>query len=213
VPTEEDLEALMQHVGYEDVVLSGQTVTMEEGCTLDLGAVGKGLGCDRISEYLKGIPEVDGALINLGGSSVMSYGTKPDGSSWKIAVTDPRDTEGDYLGVISLEGEEFLSTSGDYAKYFIQDGVRYHHILDPSTGYPAQSGVQAVTVVCDNGLYADGLSTACFVLGVEKGTELLKQYGADGLFVDDQRNVLLTEGMESRFELIQTSYSVKRAGE
>ena len=85
-------------------------------------------------------------ILNLGGSSVMSYGSKPDGSAWQVAVTDPRDTEGDYLGVVTLNGTEFLSTSGDYEKYFIEDGVRYHHILDPATGYPARSGLTSVTV-------------------------------------------------------------------
>ena len=118
-------------------------------------------------------------LQRVGGSSVMSYGSKPDGSAWQVAVTDPRDTEGDYLGVVTLNGTEFLSTSGDYEKYFIEDGVRYHHILDPATGYPARSGLTSVTVVCDDGLNADGLSTACFVLGKEKAEELLKKYNAD----------------------------------
>ena len=96
----------------------------------------------------------------------MTYGSKPDGSSWNVAVTDPRaENEDDYLGVVALNGTEFLSTSGDYEKYFIENGVRYHHIMDPSTGYPAESGVTGVTVVCDSGLEADALSTACFVLG------------------------------------------------
>ena len=140
----------------------------------------------------------------------MSYGRKPDGSSWNVAVTDPRaENDDDYLGVVALNGTEFLSTSGDYEKYFIENGVRYHHIMDPSTGYPAESGVTGVTVVCDSGLEADALSTACFVLGVEKGTLLLKAYGADGLFVDEDHHVYLTEGMKERFSLLADSYSVE----
>lgn len=138
----------------------------------------------------------------------MSYGSKPDGSSWQVAVTDPRDTEGDYLGVVTLNGTEFLSTSGDYEKYFIEDGVRYHHILDPSTGYPARSGLTSVTVVCDDGLNADGLSTACFVLGKDKAAKLLEKYNADGLFVDDSGHVWLTDGMKERFQLLKDTYSV-----
>lgn len=116
--------------------------------------------------------------------------------------------EGDYLGVVSLNGTEFLSTSGDYEKYFIEDGVRYHHILDPSTGYPARSGLTSVTVVCSDGLDADGLSTACFVLGREKAKKLLEQYNADGLFVDESGHVYLTEGMKERFQLMKDTYSV-----
>ena len=164
----------------------------------------------EILEYLETQKDVSAALMNLGGSSVMTYGSKPDGSSWNVAVTDPRaENDDDYLGVVALNGTEFLSTSGDYEKYFIEDGVRYHHIMDPSTGYPAKSGVTGVTVVCDTGLEADALSTACFVLGVEKGAELLKTYGADGLFVDEDHHVYLTEGMKERFSLLADSYSVE----
>lgn len=209
IPEETELKDLLEKVGYEKVSLSGNTLVMEPGCTLDLGAVGKGIGCDVIADFLEKQPDVDGALVNLGGSSVVTYGEKPDGSAWKIALTDPRNTEGDYLGAVSLEGESYLSTSGDYEKYFIEDGVRYHHILNPSDGYPVHNGITAVTVVCDRGLDADGLSTACFVLGIEKGSELLKEYGADGIFVDEENCVYLTEGMEDRFELLQDSYEVK----
>ena len=182
VPAEDDLKSLLADVGYDKVILNGNDVTMPEGVTLDLGAAGKGIGCDAAKKILDADKDVSGMILNLGGSSVMSYGSKPDGSAWQVAVTDPRDTEGDYLGVVTLNGTEFLSTSGDYEKYFIEDGIRYHHILDPSTGYPARSGLTSVTVVCDDGLDADGLSTACFVLGKDKAEELLKKYNADGLF-------------------------------
>lgn len=208
VPAEDDLKSLLADVGYDKVILNGNDVTMPEGVTLDLGAAGKGIGCDAAKKILDADKDVSGMILNLGGSSVMSYGSKPDGSAWQVAVTDPRDTEGDYLGVVTLNGTEFLSTSGDYEKYFIEDGIRYHHILDPSTGYPARSGLTSVTVVCDDGLDADGLSTACFVLGKDKAEELLKKYNADGLFVDDSGHVWLTEGMKERFQLLKDTYSI-----
>ena len=208
VPAEDDLKSLLADVGYDKVILNGNDVTMPEGVTLDLGAAGKGIGCDAAKKILDADKDVSGMILNLGGSSVMSYGSKPDGSAWQVAVTDPRDTEGDYLGVVTLNGTEFLSTSGDYEKYFIEDSIRYHHILDPSTGYPARSGLTSVTVVCDDGLDADGLSTACFVLGKDKAEELLKKYNADGLFVDDSGHVWLTEGMKERFQLLKDTYSI-----
>ena len=189
IPSDDELNSMLENVGYGKVTLDGNKVTMPKGVTLDLGAAGKGIGCDAAKKVLDADKNVSGMILNLGGSSVMSYGSKPDGSAWQVAVTDPRDTEGDYLGVVTLNGTEFLSTSGDYEKYFIEDGVRYHHILDPATGYPARSGLTSVTVVCDDGLNADGLSTACFVLGKEKAEELLKKYNADGLFVDDSDHV------------------------
>ena len=208
IPSDDKLNSLLENVGYDKVTLDGNKVTMPEGVTLDLGAAGKGIGCDAAKKILDADKNVSGMILNLGGSSVMSYGSKPDGSTWQVAVTDPRDTEGDYLGVVTLNGTEFLSTSGDYEKYFIEDGVRYHHILDPATGYPARSGLTSVTVVCDDGLNADGLSTACFVLGKEKAEELLKKYNADGLFVDDSDHVWMTEGMKERFQLLKDTYSI-----
>lgn len=208
VPDAQSLEELLKNVGYEKVVLKKDQVILPEGMTLDLGAAGKGIGCDEIQKVLDQHPEISGAIINLGGSSVMTYKDKPDGSLWQIAVTDPRDTQGDYLGVVALNGTEFLSTSGDYEKYFVQDGIRYHHILDPNTGYPAQNGLTSVTVVCKNGLEADALSTACFVLGREKAQKLLEIYEADGLFVDDSGNVFLTDGMKERFQLLKDTYSI-----
>lgn len=209
VPEQSELEALLKDVGYQNVTLDGNKVTLAEDTTLDLGATGKGIGCDVISEFLKDQKEVEGMILNLGGSSVMAYGQKPDDSPWKVAVTDPRDTEGDYLGAITIKGGEFLSTSGDYEKYFMEDGKRYHHILDPKTGYPVWNGLDSVTIVCDNGLLADGLSTACFVLGMDDAMELLEKYDADAMFVDEDKNIYLTDGMKERFELMKNTYTVK----
>lgn len=211
VPDASELAGLLESCGPEKVSLAGQTVTLSQGARLDLGAVGKGIGCDEIASFLQADDKVSGAIVNLGGSSVMSYGEKPDGSLWQVAITDPRDTEGDYLGAVTLRGTEFLSTSGDYEKYFMEDGVRYHHILDPATGCPVQNGLTSVTVVASNGLDADGLSTACFVLGREKGFQLLEEYDADGLFVDEEGRVFLTEGMKERFRLMkEEAYTVAR---
>lgn len=208
VPEQEDLQMLLQRSGYEKIQLDGKSVTLADGCTLDLGAVGKGIGCDVIAEELRKQEEITGMILNLGGSSVMAYGEKTDQSPWKVALTDPRDVEGEYLGAIALEGGEFLATSGDYEKYFMKDGIRYHHILDPQTGFPVQNGLTSVTVVCDSGLLADGLSTACFVLGLNDALKLLETYDADGIFVDEEHNLYLTSGMKERFELLKQTYTM-----
>lgn len=206
VPDEEEIEKLLEHVGYEKVAVDGDKVRLEEGTTLNLGAEGKGIGCDRVMEFLRTQPDVSSALINLGGSSVMTYGYKPDGNPWRIAITDPRDNRGDYLGVVSLGADEYLSTSGDYEKFFMENDVRYHHIMDPKTGAPSRSGLMSVTIVCDRGICADALSTACFVLGREKGMELAALYGADALLVDEEFQVYVSEGMEERFTLMKDGY-------
>ena len=111
VPEQTELDDLLKDVGYQKVSLDGYKVTLEKGTTLDLGATGKGIGCDVVSDFLKTQKDVSGMILNLGGSSVMVYGEKPDGSEWKVAVTDPRDVEGEYLGAITLEGGEFLSSA------------------------------------------------------------------------------------------------------
>ena len=211
VPDQSEIDTLLPEVGYEKIQVDGNNVTLLDGCTLDLGAVGKGMGCDLIMDYLQTQPDVVGMILNLGGSSVMTYGEKPDGSSWKVALTDPRDTEGDYLGAITLDANQFLSTSGDYEKYFIEDGIRYHHILDPKTGYPVQNGLTSVTIVCDQGYLADGLSTACFVLGMDAAKPLLEKYGAEAVFVDEDKNVYVTSGLMDKFELMKDGYTVNEA--
>ena len=208
VPDQSEIDTLLPEVGYEKIQVDGNNVTLLDGCTLDLGAVGKGMGCDQIMDYLQTQPDVFGMILNLGGSSVMTYGEKPDGSSWKVALTDPRDTEGDYLGAITLDANQFLSTSGDYEKYFIEDGIRYHHILDPKTGYPVQNGLTSVTIVCDQGYLADGLSTACFVLGMDAAKPLLEKYDAEAVFVDEDKNVYVTSGLMDKFELMKDGYVV-----
>ena len=211
VPDQSEIDTLLPEVGYEKIQVDGNNVTLLDGCTLDLGAVGKGMGCDLIMDYLRSQPDVSGMILNLGGSSVMTYGEKPDGSSWKVALTDPRDTEGDYLGAITLDANQFLSTSGDYEKYFIEDGIRYHHILDPKTGYPVQNGLTSVTIVCDQGYLADGLSTACFVLGMDAAKPLLEKYDAEAVFVDEDKNVYVTSGLMDKFELMKDGYTVNEA--
>lgn len=194
VPDPEELASLLEKVDYRKVQLQEGSVLLPEGVTLDLGAVGKGAGCDRISAFLAKHQEISGALISLGSSSMLTYGEKPDGTPWKIGIRDPRSEDpGEYLGVAELTGLQFLSTSGDYEQFFEKDGVRYHHILDPETGYPADSGLASVTVVAGNGLISDGLSTACFILGLEEGRQLLRSYDAAGIFITTDGEII-TEG-------------------
>ncbi len=211
IPSQEEISRLLEESGYEKIHLGAEEdrgwVELEEGASIDLGAVGKGIGCDEAVAFLKKDPQVKGAVIAVGGS-VLTLGAKPDGTPWKVAIRDPRGGQEELLGVLELEGERYVSTSGDYEKYFIQDGKRYHHILDPATGYPADAGLISVTVLGENGALSDGLSTACFVLGSEKGAELLKEYGAEGIFVDKDKKVYVTEGIREKFSLEASGYVV-----
>ena len=131
--------------------------------------------------------DMKGAIVSVGGS-ILAWGNyNKAGDKWQIAVAHPRN-EGEYLGVLSID-EGFVSTSGDYERYFEKDGKRYHHILDATTGYPAETDIISVTVVCDSGIISDALSTACFILGYEKSQELLKECNASAIFVDKDMNI------------------------
>ncbi|MDE5678834.1 MAG: FAD:protein FMN transferase [Lachnospiraceae bacterium] len=197
IPSHEQIMLALSHTGYENLSLTDGAVTLPKDMAIDLGSAGKGIACDRIAAYLKE-QSVYGAVVSVGGS-VVTIGKKPDGTPWQIGIVDPRDTSS-FIGILYLEGENFVSTSGDYERYVEVDGVRYHHILNPATGYPADSGVRSVTILCDSGILSDALSTACFVLGEEKGAELAESYGAQALFIDMEGNVSMTDGMRQFFK-------------
>ncbi len=197
IPDESVLRSVLANIGYEKVILEGEKIYLPEGMSLDLGAVGKGIACDRIGGYLEEREAIQGAVISVGGS-IMTYGSKPDGGSWNVAIVHPRE-EGSYLGTLSLQGEWYVSTSGDYERYVEKDGVRYHHILEPKTGYPVNNNVCSVTILSDGGLLSDALSTACFVLGVEEGRKLAEEFGAEALFVTKELEIFMTDGMEKYF--------------
>lgn len=198
VPEQDDLQEALKHTGYESIGLQEGRVILPEGMELNLGAVGKGIACDRIGAFLREQESVTGAVISVGGS-ILTYGSKPDASEWKVAIVHPRE-DGASLGMLSLTGEWYISTSGDYERYVEKDGRRYHHIINPENGYPADSGLCSVTILSKNGLLSDALSTACFVLGPVKGRQLAEMYEAEALFVTNGQELIMTEGMKKIFK-------------
>ncbi len=196
VPSDEEIQSGLSFVGYENVKISGNTVSVPSGVHLDLGASGKGAGADEAISALKNTKGVTGAVVSVGGT-VGVFGTNPNSDHWGVGVRKPERENTGYIAVIKLYKDSFVSTSGSYEKYFESDGKIYHHILSPFTGYPAESGLKSVTVITyDSGVYADSLSTACFVLGYEKSLELLKKYSADAFFIMDDGSVKMTDGIK-----------------
>ena len=204
IPEAEQIATALQTTGWQRIRLlqgadGSRKVSIPEGMQLDLGAVGKGVALEEIRRILEEHSEVSGAVISVGGS-ILTYGSRQKGGAWQIAVTDPLNPS-ESVGVLTLDGEYCVSTSGDYERYVEVDGVRYHHILDPRTGSPARSDVAGVTIVTKDGFLSDALSTACFVLGQEEGRKLLKKYDAEGLFIDHEGNISMTDGMQEYFHL------------
>ncbi|MBQ8913594.1 MAG: FAD:protein FMN transferase, partial [Lachnospiraceae bacterium] len=173
VPAENEIKNALKNVGYNSIHIyaSDKYVVLDkEDFLLDLGATGKGFA---LNIAYKSLTEhnVDGAMVSVGGS-ILVYGTKDSGKNndaWRVGIRNPKGSQEDMIGYLEFpcakDFQKYISTSGNYEKFVQKDGTIYHHILDSSTGYPASSGLAGVTVVCDNGLISDGLSTACYVLG------------------------------------------------
>ena len=196
VPSDEELQKGLSFVGYQNIKISGNSVSVPAGVHLDLGASGKGAGADEAVSALKNTKGVSGAVVSVGGT-VGVFGKNPNSDHWGVGVRKPERDNTGYIAVIKLYKDSFVSTSGIYEKYFESDGKTYHHILSPFTGCPAESGLKSVTVVTyDSGVYADSLSTACFVLGYEKSLELLEKYSADAFFIMDDGSVKMTDGIK-----------------
>ena len=198
VPTQEEIENLLTQVDYRKVTLENGTASIAQGMEVDLGSVAKGYTGDQVSQLLRE-GGVTSALLNLGGN-VQLVGGKPDGSDWRVAVQDP-ESDG-YLGVLSLRDKAAI-TSGGYERYFVgDDGEVYWHIIDPATGEPARSGLISVTVIGDRGVVCDALSTALFVMGLDKAAEYWRRYGDfEAVFVAEDGSVAITSGLQDCFTL------------
>lgn len=193
VPDAEALRALLPLVGMDRLRVDGDTVWAEPGTRVDFGGIAKGFASNRLVE-LAAEYGIQSALFTLGGN-VQALGSKPDGSAWRIGVMDPRDPS-DVIGVLSVRDCAVI-TAGGYQRYFEADGVRYHHILDPHTGCPAEAGLLSATVVSGDGAMADALSTALFVLGEAEAVRLYRDTGGfEMLLVRSDGSVLVTENLD-----------------
>lgn len=199
LPEQTTIEEGLKASGYKKVELEENKIYLPLGMQLDMGAVGKGIALDEIRQYLSENLGITGGVISVGGS-IVTYGSKPDASPWRVGVVNPMNSAAN-LGYLELTGEWCVSTSGDYERYVEVGGERYHHIIDPQTGYPADSGVRGVTILSKDGLLSDALSTACFILGAEEGCRLAEGFGAEVLFVKADGEIVMTDGMKQYFHL------------
>lgn len=193
-----DLTALVDYTRIDYDPASG-AVALPTGMEIDLGSVAKGCAGREAAQLLRQAG-VASALLNLGGN-IQTVGSRPDGDPWQIGVKDP--ATGQPMMVLSIR-DQAVVTSGGYERYFQQDGRTYWHIMDPDSGRPAENGLRSVTIVGDNGLVCDGLSTALFVMGLERAARFwAASDDFEAIFVTDDGTVYLTQGLTNRFALTQ----------
>lgn len=202
LPSESEIKTALADVGYKNVSVSGNAVQIKKGQSLDLGAVGKGFTCDKIKDLLdKG--RTKSAVVSIGGS-LLIYGSR----TFSVGIVNP-DNDKQSMGTLKLK-DTCVSTSGDYEKYFEQDGKRYHHILNATTGYPATSEFKSVTVVCESGIISDALSTVCYIVGYRKSIEILEEYDAEAVFIFNNNAVKVTDGLSEKFTVTDDSYTLDK---
>lgn len=200
VPSKNEISKLLKNVDSSKIEFDEKSSSIKLGknMKIDLGGIAKGYTSSRVMQIFKDCGVTSG-LVSLGGN-VQALGTKTDGTDWQIAIENP-DKSSDYIGVVSVKDKAVI-TSGGYERYFEKNGKTYHHILDPKTGYPAESGLKSVTIVSDNGTLADALSTSLFVMGKEKALDYWREYKNefDTVLVEDDGNITITDGLKKVFK-------------
>lgn len=216
VPSESDLAAKLALVDAGKIILSeenGQTsISLPEGMEIDLGGIAKGYTSGRVMDVMKSYG-IKSAVINLGGNAHV-LGNKTDGSQWKVGIQDPEDENG-YLGGVSVTDKAII-TSGGYERYFVDEdtGVKYHHIIDPKTGYSANNGLISVTIVSADSTLADGLSTSLFVLGTEDAITYCEEHcaedGFDAIMEDEDGKLYITDGIYDDFINMNNNKNIEK---
>lgn len=214
VPEKKTIENLLKNVDASKIHLNEKnaSVTLPKNAEIDLGGIAKGYTSDKIMEIFRSYG-VEAGMVSLGGN-VQTYRTKPDGSLWKVGIENP-DQGKDYLGILTIR-DQAVVTSGGYERYFEKDGKRYHHIIDPKTGYPAETGLKSVTVVSEDGTLADGLSTALFVMGKAKALDYWNRHSGefDVILEETDGTITVTGGIaesftsEYDFDVIETERKI-----
>ena len=210
VPTQAEIEEKLPLIGYNDIELNDEDKTVylkRKGMIIDLGGIAKGYTADVISNILTE-EGVKSAIIDLGGN-IFAHGKKVNGDDWRIGIQDPYSDRGDKVGVITVSNKSVV-TSGIYERYIEKDGIKYHHILSPLTGYPYENEIAGITIVSDKSVDGDALSTSVFAMGVEEGMNFVNSIdGIDAIFVTKDNKVYITDGLKGNFSLTNDSFTLE----
>jgi len=210
VPAADEIRRAIALIDYRKVEVNTTTSTVylgKHGMGLDLGSIAKGYAADEVARIVRA-QGVRSALIDLGGN-VLTFGTKPDGSRWRIGIQNPGEARGTKIGYVEITAGS-VTTAGTYERFFEQAGKRYFHILDARTGYPAWNGLSAVAIVAPDSITADGYDTLVFTLGLERGRALVESTKGriEAVFITEKRQVLVTPGLRSRFTLTDSGFTL-----
>ena len=200
LPDAEELARAAALCDWRQVQIDGNTVTVPAGCMIDLGGIAKGYIADAVRQFLKDRGVTRG-ILSFGGN-IVTIGTKEGGAPWKIGLQDIDGQPGESMGRIACAREASFVTSGIYERGFEVDGVFYHHILDPATGWPVQNELAAVTVITTESIRGDALSTALFALGLDRGLALAEELpDTEAVFITRNRQFRWTSGAEGMVEI------------
>ncbi|MBD9055336.1 MAG: FAD:protein FMN transferase [Eubacterium ventriosum] len=207
VPNKKELERTLKNINESKIKYDSKTrvAKLDKKMKIDFGGIAKGYTSSEVMKVFKD-NGIKSGLVSLGGN-VQALGAKPDGSKWKVAVQNP-DSDESYIGVLEIAGKAVI-TSGGYERYFEKDGKTYHHIIDPATGYPADSGLKSVTIISSDGTLADGLSTSLFIMGIDKAEKYWRTNSDkfDAILLTNDNKQYVTEGIYSDYS---TDYPVEK---
>lgn len=204
VPAESELQEALEKVDASQVVIDGDQVTLGTSQEMDLGGIAKGYTSARVMEIFREYGITSG-MVSLGGN-VQTLNTRPDGKPWKIGIQNPNGQQGSLLAVLSVENKAVI-TSGGYERYFEEDGNTYIHILNPKTGYPADSGLVSVSVISENGMLADALSTSLYLMGEEQAAGYWRTHADefDMILETEDGTLYVTEGISQEIQTDNTT--------
>jgi len=203
IPEKLKIEEIRKLVNYRDVLLNenkNSIMLKQKQQALDVGGIAKGFAADEVRDIFYK-HNIKSALIDLGGN-IFALGSKEDGTPWRVGIQNPFKPRGEYVGILSVKNKSVV-TSGNYEKYFMKDGQRFHHIIDPKTGYPSQSRIISATIISDNSIDGDGLSTGIYILGIDKATKIIEAIdGIEAIFITEDKKIYKTSGVNKEILII-----------
>jgi thiamine biosynthesis lipoprotein len=209
IPPKEQIHNIIKNIDYKNVEINDETNEVylkSKDMGIDLGGIAKGYIGDEVRKIFKE-EDIDSAVVSLGGNITL-VGKKIDNSQWKVGVQNPESPRGSHIGILQLD-ETNIVTSGNYERYFEKDGKRYHHILDPKSGYPAENGVISTTIITKDGACADALSTSTYILGLDEGMKLIESLpNVECIMVTEDKRVYSSSGIKDKFHLTDDNFMI-----